>query len=132
MASKDLKNDINEAVAFNTQLVNSDTTTVGTELDMQGYEGLTIVFQAGIITLGDFTLLVRDCDTSGGTYADVADAFLIGTEALTILDTSNTVSRIGYVGKKRYVKVSVVSANSADGTIGATAIQSSARHNKVS
>lgn len=123
MASIDLKSKIKQEVALNIQAISSDTTTAGNEIDTAGYESVVFVLQAGTLTDGDYTLLVEDSDTSGSGYVAVSDDFLIGTEASTQLDTSNTASRIGYVGKKQYVKVSVVSANTTSGgTVGAIAI----------
>ena len=131
MSSVDLKNNIKQAVAFNIQTISSDTTTAGTEIDTAGYESATIIFQAGVVTAGDATLLVQESDTSGGTFTDVADADLIGLEASTKLDASNGVAKIGVLSKKQYLKVSVVTANSANLTVGAQVILGSAKHNPV-
>lgn len=131
MASVDLKNNIKQLNAFNIQTINSDTTTAGNEINTTGYESATIVFQAGVVTAGDATLLVQESDTSGGTFTDVADIDLIGLESATKLDASNGVSKIGVLSKKQYLKVSVVTANSANLTVGAQIILGSARHNPV-
>ncbi len=122
MSSVDLKNNIKQAVAFNIQTISSDTTTAGTEIDTTGFESATIIFQAGVVTAGDATLLVQESDTSGGTFTDVADADLIGLEASTKLDTSNSVTRIGVLNSKPIIKVSVVSANSANLIVSAIAV----------
>ena len=122
MARYDMKSEILQSIALNSQTISSDTTTAGTDIDMQGYNSLTFILQVGTVTLGDVTPLIQDSDDDI-TYADVTDTFLSGTEAAALLDTSNTTSRIGYVGKKRYVRFSVVTANSADLTIAAIAVQ---------
>ena len=131
MASVDLKNNIKQLNAFNIQTISSDTTTAGNEIDLAGYESATIAFQAGVVTAGDATLLIQESDTSGGTFTDVADTDLIGLESATKLDASNGVSKIGVLSKKQYLKVSVVSANSANLTVGAQIILGNARHNPV-
>ena len=118
----DDKSEIKDVVAINIQAIASDTTTAGVEIDTQGFNSCTFVMQTGAVTAGDATLLIQDSDTSGSGYANVDDDFLSGTEASTKLDTANTVSSIGYVGKKRYVKASVVTDNSADLTVGAVAL----------
>ena len=46
-----------------------------------------------------------------------------GTEDDAKIDTTNQVTTIGYVGKKRYVRLSMVTANSANLTVGAVAVQ---------
>jgi hypothetical protein len=131
MASVDLKNNIKQANAFNIQAIASDTTTAGNEIDLAGYESVTLVLQAGAVTAGDATLLIQESDTSGGTFTDVADTDLIGLEADTKVDAANATTRIGVLSKKQYIKASVVTANSANLTVGAIAILGSARHNPV-
>jgi len=122
MARYDMKSEILQSIALNSQTISSDTTTAGNDIDMQGYNSLTFILQAATVTLGDVTPLIQDSDDDI-TYADVTDTFLSGTETAALLDTSNTTSRIGYVGKKRYVRFSVVTDNSADLTIAAIAVQ---------
>lgn len=133
MPAKDLKNDISALVAFNFQQITTDTTTAGNILDMQGYQGLTFITQAGTITDGIYTPLIQHGDESNlSDAANVADAQLIGTEALAVVDASNEITRLGYIGYKRYVRLSIVSTStSSGGYVGAVAIRSSARHNKV-
>ncbi len=129
MASIDLKNDIKQLSAFDIQAITTDTTTVGNEIDTLGFESVTFILQAGTLTDGDYTILVQDSDVSGSGFVDVTDDFLIGTEAATQVSASNAITRIGYVGKKRYVKISVVSANTTSGgTVGAIAALGSPRH----
>lgn len=133
MASVDLKNNIQQLVGFNIQAISSDTTTNGAEIDTQGFESATFILQAGTLSDGTYTPLIEESDVSGSGYTAVADADLIGTEADAAVDASNEISRIGYIGKKRYVRLSVVSTStSSGGTVGAVAILGSARHNAVS
>lgn len=134
MPSIDLKNNIDERVALNIQAISTDTTTNGVIIDTQGYESVTFIFQAGTLSDGTYTPLIQDGDDSGlSDAAAVSDTFLIGTESAAALDTSNTVSRIGYVGKKRYVRFNAVSAStSSGGTLGAVVVLGSAKHNPVS
>lgn len=133
MSSIDLKSKIKQVNAFNIQAISTDATTAGNEIDLAGFESCTLILQAGVLTDGDYTLLVQDSDTSGSGFADVVDDFLIGTEADTQVDASNEITRIGYVGKKRYLQVSVVSANTTSGgTVGAVAILGSPHSAPVS
>lgn len=133
MASVDLKNNINDLVALNSATISTSTTTVGNVIDTAGFESVTFIPSIGTRTDGTYTPLITECDTSGGSYTAVDDADLIGTEAEAVLNASNTSSRIGYVGKKQFVKFSFVSATVTSGTTGATciAILGSARHNPV-
>lgn len=122
MASIDLKTNIDEKLALDNAAITTDTTTVGNEIDTQGFESVTFITQVGVVTDGTYTPAITECDTSGGTFTAVSDTFLIGTEADAALTASNTVSRIGYVGKKRYVKLSLVSSATKSGVAAASAI----------
>lgn len=73
-------------------------------IDTSGYEGVAIVVGFGAIVSGAVTSIkVQECDTSGGTYAD-----LTGT-AITVADTDDNKIAVSSIFKplKRYVKVVV-------------------------
>jgi len=118
MAKKDSKTKFDSKVALNTQAISSDTTTNGVKLDLAGYLGVTFAMTAGAVSAGDVTILIED-SADNVNFAAVVDQFLISTEGT--LDTANTITSVGYVGKKRYVRASVVTANSANLTVGVTA-----------
>lgn len=125
---KDMKNNIKVSNALNIQAISTNATTAGAIIDTKGYDSLTFVFQTGTITDGDYTLLIHEGDNSAlSDAAAVADADLLGTEAAAsfVADTDdNKVSKIGYRGNKRYVRLSVVSTNvTTGGTVGAVAVQ---------
>lgn len=125
---KDMKNNIKVSNALNVQAIATNTTTAGAIIDTKGYGSLTFAFQTGAVTDGDYTLLIEEGDSATLTdAAAVADVDLLGTEAkasFTADTDDNKVSKIGYRGTKRYVRLSVVSTNVTTGaTVGATAIQ---------
>lgn len=127
MASQDLHNQIDERVAFDTQLINSDTTTNGNIIDTQGYESVEFIMQAGVVTTGNVNPILVEGDDSGlSDVGTVSAANTLGS--LVELDTTNDITRFGYVGKKRYVRVNVLSAGStASLTVGVTVILSNPR-----
>jgi hypothetical protein len=132
MASIDLKNNIAPELAVDIQAISSDTTTVGTEVDTAGFESVTFILTTGAYTDGNYTLLIEDTDTTGTGYVAVDDSFLIGTEAETTLSAANDSSRIGYVGKKQFVRASIVSDTTTTGaTAGAVVLLGSALSNPV-
>jgi hypothetical protein len=133
MASVDLKNNIKSLNALNIQAITTNTTTVGVEIDTQGFESATFEIIVGARTDGTVTPLIQESDVSGSYAGSVADDDLIGTEAQAALSAAQSRSIIGYVGKKRYVKLSLVSTliSSSGLTAGASAILGSARHNPV-
>lgn len=130
MASKDLFNNVKVVPAFDIRIISSDTTTTGDVIDTAGFESVTFVFQTGTVLDGDYTVLIEDADESAFnvTNAAVADAYLLGTEAGASFsaDTDdNDIGKVGYIGGKRYVRMSIVSTNTgadASATIGGTCI----------
>ena len=131
MASYDQKTSLKAIKALNIASIATSTTTAGSSIDTKGFESLTLFVELGARTDGTFLPLVQDSDDNS-TFADVVDTFLIGTEAEASLNTANTVKSIGYVGKKRYVKLSIVSSAVTSGaTVSATAILSNANKRPV-
>lgn len=120
MASFDSKNNVKQLLALNPQTIATSTTVVGNEIDTLGYQSLTFLPSIGTRTDGTFTILVQDSDVSGSGFVDVVDDFLSGTESAAAIITTNTIKKIGYVGKKRYVKCSMVSTTV---TSGSTSVQ---------
>jgi hypothetical protein len=132
MSSVDQKNNISVKNALNIQAISTNATTAGVEIDTQGFESLTFVIETGARTDGTVTPLIQESDTSGSYSGSVDDNDLIGTEALAALSTAQARSIVGYVGNKRYVKLSLVSTVVTSGlTAGATAILGNARSNPV-
>jgi hypothetical protein len=122
MATYDQKTLLKPVKALNIAVINSNTTTAGNSIDLVGFEACTFVVELGARTDGTFLPLIQDSDDNSN-FADVIDQFLIGTEAEAQINTANTIKTIGYVGKKRYVKLSLVSTSVTTGaTASATAI----------
>ena len=123
MASRDLKNDIKIVNGVNITSITTNTTTAGVEVDTQGYESVTIEVITGARTDGTVTPLLQESDVSATYSGSVADEDLIGLEADAALSALNARSRFGYIGKKRYIKVSLVSTSVTTGlTAGASVI----------
>jgi hypothetical protein len=133
MATKDLKNNISDSIGVNIQAISSNTTTAGSIIDTSGFESVTFIQAIGAYTDGTYTLLIEDGDDSGlSDAAAVADDFLIGTEAATDLSAANSSSMIGYNGKKRYVRASIVSTSVTTGaTAGCVVVRGDALTNPV-
>lgn len=127
MATRDIYNNLNDLVAFTTQAVTTDTTTAGAIIDTQGFSSLLFVMLAGTLTDGTYTPLIEHGDDSGlSDAAAVPDDQLNGTEAgAAFAATDDDVTKsIGYVGDKRYVRLSLVSASTTSGgTLSAVALR---------
>lgn len=130
-------------VALKLQTISSDTTTNGEIIDLQDFGSCMLAFITGTVTDGDYTLLLHEGDESNLSDASaVADADLYALDAsgnvvasgqeLAGSTTDNTdddqVSRLGYLGTKRYIRLSIVSTNTSSGAVlGAVAVKSDPR-----
>ena len=119
--NKDLHNQVSAGVAIALTAVADGEDVVGAVIDRQGSEGLKIIFQVGAYTDGSVTPLIEDSDDNV-TYAAVADANLTNTEASAALSAAG-VSSIGYVGFKRYVRATAVTAAGSTLSVGASFVK---------
>jgi len=135
MASKDLHHSIKAVVALAPQSITSDTTTAGVIVDTLGFEGVEFVIATGAIADANLVPLIEEDTVVGfGTATAVADADLIGTEAGATLDQDNDsdTAKIGYIGSKRFVRLSLVSTSTTGANlVGAVALLGHARHSGV-
>ena len=71
MATRDLFHSITELPSLLPQVHGGNTTLTGSAVDTFGYESVTLSVEVATRTDGTFTFKVQDCDTSGGSYADI-------------------------------------------------------------
>jgi len=119
----DLHNNIKVVRALSPVAAGTDNTPYVSEiLDTANFAANELVIAIGTNTDADvtFTVLIEDGDTPTLTdNAAVADAYLLGTEALaswTFADDNET-RKIGYIGPKRYLRATVTPAGNAAGNI---------------
>ncbi len=104
------------------------TPLVGTVVDRANFDALTFVIQTGTLSDANATYVVSVDDGPTSAVADgaVADAYLVGTEALAgfTFAEDDYCFKIGYVGVKRYVRLTVTptGADSGNSPISALAI----------
>jgi hypothetical protein len=101
---------------------NVDTAIVSAIIDRAGFDSLTLAIVLGTLTDAGVTsvVLVEDGDASNlSDAAAVDDKYLIGTEVLAAFTQADDlkVSKIGYKGPKRYVRVTVTPTGNAAGDI---------------
>jgi hypothetical protein len=125
---KDLFNNVAVKTAIAPVSVGDNTAQVSSIVDRQGYESVTFAIATGDIADADATFAVLVEHGNAANLSDAAavdDDDLLGTEALagfTFAD-DNATRKIGYVGSKRYVRLTVTpSANASAALIGAVAI----------
>lgn len=99
-----------------------NTALVSQILDTKGLAGAMFAILVGANTDADatFAVLVEDGDAANLSDAGaVDDAYLTGTEALAsfTFDDDNEMRKIGYVGPKRYVRVTITPTGNNSGNI---------------
>lgn len=115
---RDLHNNMRTKVTIAAVAIGANATKTGIVIDRQGYGGVEFVASYGSVTTTGtiVTLVVKEGDVTG-TMTSVADASLLGTEALASLlaatpraagTTKEVSKRIGYKGNKRYVSCDAV------------------------
>lgn len=111
------------------------TTVNGTGVDRwhnrDFFRVATVVVHTGTITDGTHTIEVQDSDDNS-TFAAVADQYLQGTEPAIGASDDNSVFEVGYIGPKRYLRVSVTTAGATSGgTLGAVVLLGQPSHPPV-
>lgn len=125
----ELHNNISQKRIVGPVAIGANATISGKIIDRQGYGGVEFIASYGAIaTTGTVcTLVVKEGDATG-SMTSVADADLLGTEALasrlggatTSGVGANVAKRVGYKGTKRYVTVDVVKSGTT--SVGCVAV----------
>ncbi len=102
--------------------VADNTAQVGQIIDTKGFGSLTFAIATGAIADADatFTALVEHGDQANlSDTAAVPDAELIGTKAQAgfQFDDDNETRKIGYIGNKRYVRLTITPVNNASAAL---------------
>jgi hypothetical protein len=115
---KDLMNLITPKRVISPVSVADNTAQVGQIIDKKGFESLTYLIALGSLADADatFTVLLEESDAAdmAGAVA-VADADLLGTEVLAgfQFDDDNECRKLGYIGAKRYTRLTITPVNNA-------------------
>lgn len=114
MAKFDLHNKIHTVIAIppTAALTNANTPYVSSIIDTRGYGSVEFVILSGTQTDANATFAVTMDEGDAANLSDasaVAAADLLGTYALAgfQFDDDNKTRKIGYVGNKRYVRLTV-------------------------
>lgn len=113
---RDQLNDLYPKRGISPVSVADNTAQVSQIIDTLGFDALTFFIAAGSLADADatFTVLVEDGAAANlSDAAAVADAYLVGTEALAsfVFSDDDKVFKIGYRGFKRYVRLTITPAN---------------------
>lgn len=114
MSSYD-KHTVGSAVeSFASATIDTNTTTTGTEVDTAGFESCDFILAITDWTDGTYAFSLEDSDVSGSGYAAV-DSTLVFLKDESL--GAAGITQIGYVGHKRYVRLSIVSTGTTDGAV---------------
>jgi hypothetical protein len=125
---RDNFNNLNFKKALAPASVGDNTAQVCAIIDRQGYEALTYLIELGSIADADatFAVLLEEGDDSGlSDAATVAAADMLGTPTLAgfQFDSDNALRKLGYVGSKRYTRMTITpTSNASAALLGVTAI----------
>jgi hypothetical protein len=116
--SKDLHDNITLRTAIAPVSISTNVATLSSIIDRQGYEALEFLILSGLITSGTAGFAVSVAHGESPTLADgaaVDPTLLLGTTAGASFTFANPSSqfRIGYIGGKRYVQLTITTTNNA-------------------
>lgn len=118
----DMHHHTTQLAALAIAAITTNTTTSGIIIPMAGYEALEFLLLPGTITDGAYAISLEEGDDSGlSDAATVSAAETLGDADLADTD-DDTAKRIGYIGKKDYVRLSIVSTGVTTGVDGLAAI----------
>ena len=93
----------------------------GAAVDLAGFDSVAFFVSTGaIVGAGDFGVKVQEGD-DGATFADAAAGVVTSTAPATLAAAS--VYKLGYVGAKRYVRLSLTKAGGTSIALGASALR---------
>lgn len=128
----DLHNEATSRLGRTLAAITTNTNTDGAIIDTAQYESLEFYMISGTITDGVYTAQLfhgNDPALSDGVQLTGEEALGASTAIFNLAADSNKTRRIGYVGKKRYVRLRLVSTGvSTGGTVGAIAVLGSPLH----
>ena len=117
MPNREIHNILHFVPLFEPKAATTDNTAwVSAIIDTAGYNAAEFVIETGTLTDADatFAVLVEDGNAANlSDNATVASTQLVGTGALVNFDFSTDVKcrKIGYIGPKRYVRITVTPSN---------------------
>ena len=130
----DLHSNIKQVVAFDSQDITTDTTTVGNVIDTVGFESLEYLIQSGTITDGAYALLLEEADVVGFTGSTVVPAAeTLGVLTGFVAADDDAALRVGSIGKKQFQRLSIVSTGTSTGAtkMSSTAVLGRPKHMPV-
>ncbi|HXH37552.1 MAG TPA: hypothetical protein VNN08_02910 [Thermoanaerobaculia bacterium] len=105
---KDLTSEVAPLIDVTPLLRNGNAATNGAQGggDLQGFNGAVVEFYMGARTDSSVACKIQEADDAGFTVnaGDVATTDVVGGVNLQTLNASNTRARLGYIGKRRFLR----------------------------
>jgi len=123
---RDIKSVVNAAVALPAQKISAAGSVSGGLVDLSGYKSaMAVIFTGNDFADGSYAVSIQEGDAADGSdLAAVASDYLLADAAGGVAAAKNAVSRVGYLGEKRYIKVTVAASAVASGsTVGVLVLQ---------
>ncbi|MGR9056075.1 hypothetical protein ACU8NH_09215 [Rhizobium leguminosarum] len=117
MPNRDIHNVLHFVPLFDPKAAVTDNTAqTSAIIDLAGFNAAELVLQAGTLTDADATFAVTIAESDASNMAGsnaVAASQLVGTLALASFDfaADSKCRKVGYIGTKRYVQVTVTPTN---------------------
>ena len=124
---RDLHNPTSVVNALAGAVIAANATTAGVTIDCQGFDSLEIVVRTSAWTDGGYAVNVTESDAAASGFVAAAALSVLG--AGQSIGAANTLAKVGYIGSKRYVRVSIVSTGVTAGAhLSAVGVLSRQRH----
>lgn len=111
---QDLHNKVEVRRMISPTRVTDNTAQVSQIIDLQGYDSAEILVAYGTLADADatFTALLEEGNVSNlSDAATVAAADRLGSLPSTTFAGDDTVAKVGYIGSKRYIRLTITPAN---------------------
>lgn len=97
--------------------VANTTSKTGNAIDLANTNGNMIILVPGLWTDGTHTPKLTYCETSAGTYSDVAAADMVGSFSAISSTATAIAQKVSYIGSARFIKPVLTGAGATTGAI---------------
>ena len=111
MSSRDMHNNIKPFVAFAEAAITAAATLESTGEDTANFQSLEFILNWIVVSSvsvdADTTIVKLEDSDDNVVFADVDSTFVLGTPLATGIPVADLAYRIGYVGKRQFVRLSI-------------------------
>lgn len=111
----DIHSSLKQNVSLPPAVITANGTTVGSIIDTKGFESCEFMFMDSAYTDGDFSALLEESDDPAFATSQVVSSTKVLGQANAVISAANQIRRIGSIGKLRFQRLSIISANVTTG-----------------